>query len=78
MMKKDEDRPAIAEDMLKDAYEGLSEFAGNMDYGLAKMVLDSVQEYKLPPDDEYRFERLRDMLSQLDWDGIKEIIQETH
>ncbi len=73
---KQEDLPLIDADMLADAYAGLSEFAENMDYELSKMVMDSVKEYNLPPDDEERFQRINTKLSQMDWDGIKEIIEE--
>ncbi|MBP5159817.1 MAG: DegV family EDD domain-containing protein [Lachnospiraceae bacterium] len=68
--------PDIPADMLEDAYAGLSEFAEAMDYELAKMVIDSVGEYKLPAEDEDRFERLSKKLSMLDWDGIRAILGE--
>lgn len=70
-----EDAPDIPADMLADAYASLAEFAGSMDFELAKMVIDSVREYKLSQDDEKRFDRISAMLSRLDWDGIKETIQ---
>ncbi|MCR5397960.1 MAG: response regulator [Lachnospiraceae bacterium] len=72
-----DDLPDIPGDMLADAYAGLSEFAEAMDYELARMVMDSVKEYKLPKEDDERFKRLQTCLSQLDWDGIKEIVGET-
>ena len=71
-----DDRPDIPPEMLTDAYAGLSEFADAMDYELARMVMDSVKEYRLPQADEARFEKLQICLSQMDWDGIKEIIKE--
>ncbi|MCR4909132.1 MAG: DegV family EDD domain-containing protein [Lachnospiraceae bacterium] len=74
MAKAKEDAPDIPEDILSDAYEALLEFSGAMDYELVKTVLDSVQEYKLSPGDEERFERVNILLSQMDWDGIKETI----
>ncbi len=71
-----EDLPDVPEDMLMDAYGGLNEFAGAMDYELTKMVIDSMKEFKLPPEDAERFKRLSDSLSNLDWDGISEILKE--
>ncbi len=71
---KQDDLPDIPTDMLADAYVGLAEFAASMDYELAKMVTDSVKEYKLPKEDEERFKQINIRLSQMDWDGIKEII----
>jgi HPt (histidine-containing phosphotransfer) domain-containing protein len=71
-----DDLPDIPKDMLADAYAGLSEFAQAMDYELARMVIDSVKEYRLPEEDEKRFKRLQTCLSQMDWDGIKAIANE--
>ena len=71
-----DDRPDVPADMLADAYAGLSEFAQAMDYELAKMVVDSLKEYKLPKDDEDRFKKLEICLSGMDWDGIKDILKE--
>ncbi len=71
-----DDLPDIPGDMLADSYAGLSEFARAMDYELARMVIDSVKEYRLPEEDEKRFKRLQTCLSQMDWDGIKAIANE--
>ncbi|MCR5650271.1 MAG: DegV family EDD domain-containing protein [Lachnospiraceae bacterium] len=68
--------PEIPPEILADAYGGIAEFADNMDYELVKMVMDSVMEYRLPPDDEERFDRIQKKLSQMDWDGIKETVHE--
>ncbi|MCR5109277.1 MAG: DegV family EDD domain-containing protein [Lachnospiraceae bacterium] len=71
-----DDRAAIPQEVLEDAYGGLLEFAESMDYELSRMVLDSVKEYKLSSEDEKHFKRIETSLSQLDWDGIKETIKE--
>ncbi|MCR5670001.1 MAG: response regulator [Butyrivibrio sp.] len=72
--QSDDDLPEIDEGMLKDAYEGLSEFAGAEDYDSILMVLDSVKEYRVSPEDSKRFERIRNCLLELDWEGIKKEI----
>ncbi|MCR4850034.1 MAG: DegV family EDD domain-containing protein [Lachnospiraceae bacterium] len=72
----DEDRPEIPADMLSDAYAGLGEFADAMDYELSKMVLDSVNEYSLPKEDEERFDRLKKSLSAMNWEEIRDILKE--
>ncbi|MCR5302668.1 MAG: DegV family EDD domain-containing protein [Lachnospiraceae bacterium] len=69
-----DDLPDIPEDTLEDAYGGLLEFAENMDYELAMMVMDSVKEYRLSPADDEIFADIRKKLSDLDWEGIKEVI----
>ena len=71
-----DDLPDIPADMLADAYAGLSEFVQAQDYELVRMVMDSVKEYKLPDADADRFRRIQDKLSQMDWDGIKEVVDE--
>ncbi len=70
------DLPEIPPDMLEDAYAGLAEFADAMDYELAKMVTDSMKEYTLPEEDGERFSKIRTLLSGMDWDGIKKILEE--
>ncbi len=76
MLGKGDDLPDIPEDMLADAYAGLSEFVQAKDYELARMVMDSIKEYKLPEEDEERFGRIGICLSRMDWDGISDILKE--
>ncbi len=73
---KQEDLPDIPADMLADAYAGLSEFVQVKDFQLAKMVMDSIKEYRLPEEDEDRFGKIGACLSQMDWDGISDILKE--
>ncbi len=70
------DRPDISAEMLADAYEGLAEFAQMQDYELARMVVRSLKEYRLPEPDDERFKRINSRLAQLDWEGIREILKE--
>ena len=67
--------PHAPDDVIKDAYQALSEFAQDMDYELTRMVMDSMKEYSLPPSDKEKFDKLRGCLLKLDWDGIKEILE---
>ncbi len=71
-----EDLPPIPEEILTDAYMGMSEFVNAMDYELSLMVIDSVKDYKLPDEDKDRFERINNSLSNFEWDEIKEILSE--
>ena len=70
-----EDLPEIPEDTLAEAYGAISEFSEAMDYDCVKMVLDSVKEYSLKPEDKEKFDKINALLAQMDWDGIKEVIQ---
>ena len=38
--------------------------------------MDSLKEYRLPEADEERFKRIDSKLAQMDWDGIREILEE--
>ena len=73
--KDDEDKlPEIPEDMLLDAYESLRSFADEMDVDLCEMVLKSIKEYTLPKEDEERMKKISEMLLELDWEGMKNIL----
>ncbi len=69
------DLPEIPPDTLAEAYQAMGEFTDAMDYECVKMVLESVQEYSLPPDDKDRFDRIKEYLANMDWDKIKEILK---
>ncbi|MBE5846945.1 MAG: response regulator [Lachnospiraceae bacterium] len=77
IFESDRELPPIPEDVLADAYGGLSEFVQSKDYELAHMVLESVKEYSLPGGDGERFKKIQTCLSRMDWDGIRDILQET-
>ncbi len=70
-----DERAEVPPDMLSDAYAGLTEFTEAMDYELARMVVDSMKEYRLPPEDEERFKKIEISLSKMDWDSIKDMIK---
>ncbi len=67
-----DDLPPISEDKLEEAYGAITEFAGMMDYDCVKMVLDSLDEYTLPTEDKGRFDKVKQLLAEMNWDGIKE------
>lgn len=71
------DKEPIPEDELSDAYAELKDIAENEDYDTARMVLDYIGDFKLPPDDEDRFDNIEKSLSELDWDEIRRILDFT-
>jgi hypothetical protein len=71
-----EDLPEIPADMLADAYESLLLVAEQMDYDSVKLILDSVSEYKLPPEDEKRFKKIRSAFNEFNYDGIVQAIKQ--
>ena len=46
------------------------------DYELARMVVRSLKEYRLPEPHNDRCKRINSRLAQLDWEGIREILKE--
>ncbi|MCR5097400.1 MAG: response regulator [Lachnospiraceae bacterium] len=69
-----EDLPEIPADTLEEAYEAVAEFTEAQDYECVRMVLDSLKEFGLAAPDKDRFDSIQAKLSQMDWDGIKEIL----
>ncbi len=62
-------------DVLADAFGSLGEFASMEDYELSRMVLDSLKEYSLSEEDGKVFDKLKQYLAKMDWDGIKEVLE---
>ncbi len=59
----EEELPEVPQDMLEDAYGAMSEIVETLDYELARMVVEQLKEYKLPPEDDDRFKRIQTRLS---------------
>lgn len=59
---------------LAEAYETLKEIAASFDYDSLEFVLQSLEEYKLPPDDAEKFSKLKDAAAKLDWEEIKNLL----
>lgn len=76
--KEDPSLPEIDQATLSELYEGLSEFVYAKDLELARMVISSAGEYRLPGNDAQRFQRLQAKVEQMDWEGITEILKEVH
>ncbi len=70
------DLPDISPEMLEDAYSNLMDITDQMDFDSAELILGSVAEYRLPPEDEERFKKIRSALSVFDWEGIEEVLKE--
>ena len=70
----DSEKEPIPEEELKDAYEALTDFIPQMDYDSVEMIIDSVLEYKLPENDEHKFNELERLLRKFDWDEMERVI----
>ena len=67
----DSGKPLAEPDFIEDAFMSLEEFAGQMDYDSVEMVLDSLAEYRLPPEDKELYDEINDAFMNLDWNGMK-------
>ena len=78
-MKKDQDsdndKEMIPEDVLEDAYDALSDVIDQMDLDAVEMIVDDVDEYKLPDEDDKRFNDLKKAMKLIDWDKMNEAIR---
>ena len=61
--KDDTALPDIPHRLLNETYEALLEISEMMDYDTAMLAVDSVKEYRLPPEDEKRFARIRSKIA---------------
>ena len=73
--KNDDEKPAAEPDFLEDAFSSLDEFAGQMDYDLVEMVISSLEEYRLEPEDKAIFDEVNRAFMELDWNGIRSASQ---
>ncbi|MBO6302933.1 MAG: response regulator [Ruminiclostridium sp.] len=69
--EKEDDRPLADSDFLEDAFTSLEEFAGQMDYDLVEMVMTSLEEHRLLPEDKEIYDAVNEAFMALDWNGIR-------
>ena len=66
----------ISDDMLKDAYNTLSQFAAMMDYEDAVFVLNELKQYRVSDEEKDRLERIHEAVERLDWDAVNACLKE--
>ena len=71
----DESKPPADPADIADAYDALYEVAQMMDYDSAEMILESMKEYSLPPEDKARFHDIEKALRAIKWDEICDILR---
>ncbi len=68
------DKELIPEGEMKEAYEALFEVIPAMDYDAVNMVLEQLDEYKLPDSDAENISKIRELLKVFDWTGLDELV----
>ena len=75
LKKKVEDKPYVDEKVVLDAIGAMKDFASQMDLDLMQMVLESLEDERLKPEDEKIFNDVKKLLQNLDWDGIIKVLE---
>jgi len=66
----------MSADELKEAYDILKDLVLNMDYGSAEAVLQDLEGYELPSEDDARMKKLAECLKGLKWDEMEGLLKE--
>lgn len=69
------DKPPIDEDSLAEAYEALKDAAANFDIDSAEFVLQSLEDYSLPPNQLERYKNIKAAVAKLDWEKLNALLQ---
>ena len=72
--EQDEEKEILPDKGFKEVCNLISHSADNMDFTMIESLIDQLKDYKLKPDDEKLIKEVNARLLELDWDGIKEII----
>lgn len=73
--EKENKQKEISPEDLADAYDALRDYIPKMDYDAVEAILDSLKEYKLPPQDYDIVSKLKELLIQMNWETMSEMIQ---
>ena len=72
--KEADDREEISLDKLNEAYGAIKEFMNVFDYDNAESVLDMLKEYRIPEDETDKYEKVKQLIFNLDRDGVLELL----
>lgn len=72
----DEELPELSGEALREAYQTMIEIAGSMDFGLMDNMLKETHRFRMAEEDVKRIDRVEEMLTELDWDGIIKAAEE--
>ena len=64
----------IDEAALREAYDTLKEFVASFDYDNVMFVLESLEGYRLPEDEEKRYQSFKAAVEKLEWEKAGQIL----
>ncbi|MCR5356958.1 MAG: response regulator [Lachnospiraceae bacterium] len=72
--KEEEAKEMIPAAELEDAYAALKEVVPQMDYDAVEMILDQLDSYTLPDEDDEKIKKIAKLLKRFDWGEIEDIL----
>ncbi|MBO6291043.1 MAG: response regulator [Selenomonas sp.] len=72
--QREEEKVPIDEVALKEAYDTLKEFVASFDYDSVMFVLESLEGYRLPEDEEKRYQSFKAAVEKLEWEKAGQIL----
>ncbi len=70
----DEEKEMIPEKELKAAFAALEDVIPQMDYDAVEMVLEQLDNYRLPPEEDEKIKEIKKLLRGFDWEGMEALI----
>ena len=68
------DLPLIPLDQLQDAYQTIKELVQVDDFGSAREVFDMLSDYRVPPEEEEKYKKVKNLLIQVKRETILEVL----
>ena len=59
-----------------EAYEAIKEYASVFDFMSVDRIIDKMNDYRMPEAEEKRFSRLRILVTELDTEGIGDLLRD--
>ncbi len=73
--QREEETVPINEATLREAYDILKGFVASFDYDNAMFVLETLEGYRLPGDEEKRYRSIRAAIEKLEWEKAGQILR---
>ncbi|MCR4843111.1 MAG: response regulator [Eubacterium sp.] len=71
----DENKPLIAPEKLKDAYDSIYELVTADDFATAENIMLTLEEYRIPENELARFKEVRLSLAKIDRDKVRRLLE---
>jgi CheY-like chemotaxis protein/HPt (histidine-containing phosphotransfer) domain-containing protein len=76
--KNKADQPIMEIDSVMEAYSAIKEYASVFDFISVDRIIDGMNDYRMPESEEERFSRLRILVTELDTEGIGDLLRDAN